>query len=218
MMNSQMHYLPLTPATVLPARVSVRRADHPDPAPHPPLRLYEARRRSGRGAAAVVRLADRQLFQHPDHGPARALRPSGEVVDFYGMRYVVPLVTSWPGTVLAVNVGGAVIPTVDVDLSGAALPALAESPDRRRGDRRRDPLDGHSGAGRRHCRAGIRAGRRDRHPRFHPVARICGAARLYRRLHGNVDRRRSCSTSTRSADSARRSLRSAAPARSTASS
>ena len=37
---------------------------------------------------------------------------SGEVVDFYGMRYVVPLVTQWPGTVLAVNVGGAVIPTL----------------------------------------------------------------------------------------------------------
>ena len=37
---------------------------------------------------------------------------SGEIVDFYGMRYVVPYVTSWPGTVLAVNVGGAVIPTL----------------------------------------------------------------------------------------------------------
>jgi uncharacterized membrane protein len=37
---------------------------------------------------------------------------SGEIVDFYGMRYVVPFVTSWPGTVLAVNVGGAVIPTI----------------------------------------------------------------------------------------------------------
>ena len=37
---------------------------------------------------------------------------NGEVVDFYGMRYVVPLVTQWPGTVLAVNVGGAVIPTL----------------------------------------------------------------------------------------------------------
>jgi uncharacterized membrane protein len=35
-----------------------------------------------------------------------------EIVDFYGMRYVVPLVTSWPGTVLAVNLGGAVIPTI----------------------------------------------------------------------------------------------------------
>src|SRR5271154_1451564 len=37
---------------------------------------------------------------------------SAQVVDFFGMRYVVPLVTAWPGTVLAVNVGGAVIPTL----------------------------------------------------------------------------------------------------------
>ena len=37
---------------------------------------------------------------------------SGEVIDFYGMQYVVPLVHQWPGTVLAVNVGGAVIPTI----------------------------------------------------------------------------------------------------------
>jgi uncharacterized membrane protein len=39
--------------------------------------------------------------------PVRA----GEVVDFFGMRYVVPYVVS-PSTVLAVNVGGAVIPAV----------------------------------------------------------------------------------------------------------
>jgi uncharacterized membrane protein len=37
---------------------------------------------------------------------------SGEVVDFFGMQYVVPQVTAWPGTVLAVNIGGAVIPTL----------------------------------------------------------------------------------------------------------
>ena len=37
---------------------------------------------------------------------------SGQIVDFFGMQYVVPLVSSWPGTVLAVNVGGAVIPTM----------------------------------------------------------------------------------------------------------
>ena len=43
--------------------------------------------------------------------PAKVVR-SGEIVDFFGMRYVVPLVTEWPGTVLAVNVGGAVIPTL----------------------------------------------------------------------------------------------------------
>lgn len=33
-------------------------------------------------------------------------------VDFYGMRYMVPVVVDWPGTVIAVNVGGALIPTV----------------------------------------------------------------------------------------------------------
>jgi uncharacterized membrane protein len=37
---------------------------------------------------------------------------SGQVVDFFGMQYVVPVVVQWPGTVLAVNVGGAVIPTI----------------------------------------------------------------------------------------------------------
>jgi uncharacterized membrane protein len=37
---------------------------------------------------------------------------SGQIVEFFGMRYVVPVVVSWPGTVLAVNVGGAVIPTI----------------------------------------------------------------------------------------------------------
>jgi uncharacterized membrane protein len=37
---------------------------------------------------------------------------SNQVVDFFGMRYAVPVVVDWPGTVIAVNVGGAVIPTV----------------------------------------------------------------------------------------------------------
>src|SRR6202022_2114865 len=35
---------------------------------------------------------------------------SGQIVDFFGMQYVVPLVSSWPGTVLAVNVGGGGVP------------------------------------------------------------------------------------------------------------
>lgn len=37
---------------------------------------------------------------------------SGGVVDFYGVEYVVPVVREWPGTVLAVNLGGAVIPVI----------------------------------------------------------------------------------------------------------
>jgi uncharacterized membrane protein len=35
---------------------------------------------------------------------------SGEAINFFGMRYVVPVVVEWPRTVIAVNVGGAVIP------------------------------------------------------------------------------------------------------------
>ena len=37
---------------------------------------------------------------------------SGGWVDFYGMRYMVPVVREWPGTVIAVNVGGALIPAI----------------------------------------------------------------------------------------------------------
>jgi len=43
--------------------------------------------------------------------PERVVQ-TGEQVNFFGMRYVVPVVEQWPGTVIAVNVGGAVIPTV----------------------------------------------------------------------------------------------------------
>jgi uncharacterized membrane protein len=37
---------------------------------------------------------------------------SGRQMSFYGVPYVIPFVTEWPGTVIAVNVGGAVIPTI----------------------------------------------------------------------------------------------------------
>jgi uncharacterized membrane protein len=33
-----------------------------------------------------------------------------QAIDYFGMRYVVPVVVDWPGTVIAVNVGGALIP------------------------------------------------------------------------------------------------------------
>ena len=41
--------------------------------------------------------------------PERLVR-SGEVVSSFGMQYVIPSVTQWPGTVIAVNLGGAVVP------------------------------------------------------------------------------------------------------------
>src|SRR5881296_3247492 len=35
---------------------------------------------------------------------------SDQEVSFFGMRYVIPLVEEWPRTVVAINLGGAVIP------------------------------------------------------------------------------------------------------------
>ncbi len=37
---------------------------------------------------------------------------AAQVIDFFGMRYQVPPPTDWGGTVLAVNVGGAIIPII----------------------------------------------------------------------------------------------------------
>jgi uncharacterized membrane protein len=41
--------------------------------------------------------------------PAEQLM-SGRDVIYFGMHYVVPVVVDWPGTVIAINVGGALIP------------------------------------------------------------------------------------------------------------
>ncbi len=43
--------------------------------------------------------------------PERQVESWQEVV-FFGVHYVVPVVVEWPGTVIAINIGGAVIPTV----------------------------------------------------------------------------------------------------------
>src|SRR3989441_3542487 len=37
---------------------------------------------------------------------------AGREVVFFGMRYIIPSVMEWPRTILAVNLGGAVIPTL----------------------------------------------------------------------------------------------------------
>jgi uncharacterized membrane protein len=37
---------------------------------------------------------------------------SNQVVSFFGMEYVVPQVQEWPRTIIAVNVGGALVPTL----------------------------------------------------------------------------------------------------------
>lgn len=45
------------------------------------------------------------------HLPAETVL-SGREVDFFGMSYIVPVVVQWPGTIIAVNIGGAVIPSL----------------------------------------------------------------------------------------------------------
>jgi uncharacterized membrane protein len=43
--------------------------------------------------------------------PPEPVHSGGEIL-FFGMRYVIPMVQEWPRTVIAVNVGGAIIPTL----------------------------------------------------------------------------------------------------------
>lgn len=59
----------------------------------------------------VASLAGSYINIAVGHLPARTVL-SGETVSFFGMQYVIPAVVRWPGTVIAVNVGGAVIPTL----------------------------------------------------------------------------------------------------------
>lgn len=57
---------------------------------------------------------------------------SGQEVSFFGMRYVIPLVEEWPGTIIALNVGGAVVPMLlslyllmKIGMDGRALVGVA---------------------------------------------------------------------------------------------
>jgi uncharacterized membrane protein len=45
------------------------------------------------------------------HFPERQVI-AGHVIQFYGLQYIVPAVVEWPGTIIAVNVGGAIVPTL----------------------------------------------------------------------------------------------------------
>jgi uncharacterized membrane protein len=111
-MDSQIHYLPMTPglfsilvilfaALIIVVQLRI-------------LRYAYMRLGIGPGAALLLLFGSLigSYFNIPITILPGAHAQSGQIVDFYGMRYVVPLVTSWPGTVLAVNVGGAVIPTI----------------------------------------------------------------------------------------------------------
>ena len=111
-MNSQMHYLPLTPPlfsillfVFLGLIILIQ------------LRILRyAYMRLGVGPGVALLLLFGSLIGSYFNLPIAVLpgKPvmAGQIIEFYGMQYVVPQVVSWPGTVLAVNVGGAVIPTM----------------------------------------------------------------------------------------------------------
>ena len=111
-MDSQVHYLPLTPGffsilLVLLAGLIILIQ----------LRILRyAYMRLGVGPGTALFLLFGSLLGSYFNIPIAVLpgKPvmAGQIIEFYGMRYVVPAVVSWPGTVLAVNVGGAVIPTL----------------------------------------------------------------------------------------------------------
>src|ERR1700750_2102855 len=106
-MNSQMHYLPLTPGLfavlvfmfgVLIILIQLRI-------------LRYAYMKLGVSPGMALLLLFGSLIGSYINIPITVLPGAvqpGEIADFYGMRYVGPMVSVFPGTVLAVNVGGAV--------------------------------------------------------------------------------------------------------------
>ncbi|HYZ62736.1 MAG TPA: DUF1614 domain-containing protein [Acetobacteraceae bacterium] len=68
----------------------------------------------GRGAALLLLLGSLagSYFNIPVAELPGQHVASGEEISFYGMHYVVPVIVSWPGTVIAVNVGGGLIPAL----------------------------------------------------------------------------------------------------------
>jgi uncharacterized membrane protein len=112
MMSSQLHYLPMTPGffsilvimfavLIILIQLGI---------------LRYAYMKLGISPGAAMLLLFGSLIGSYFNIPVTVLPgqtvQSGEIVDFFGMQYVVPVVTQWPGTVLAVNVGGALIPTL----------------------------------------------------------------------------------------------------------
>jgi uncharacterized membrane protein len=111
-MHSQMHYLPLTLpffsilVGVFLLLCLVLQASA--------LRYAYLRIGLSPGAALVILFASLvgSYFNIPLAQLAQRQIVSGRLVDYFGMRYVVPVVHAWPGTIIAVNVGGAVIPVL----------------------------------------------------------------------------------------------------------
>ena len=112
MQHSELQYLPLSPAyfsllvglfLILMVLIQVGA-------------LRYAYMRLGIGSGAALMLLFGSLIGSYFNVPVAQLPGehvvSGREIYFFGMHYVVPMVEQWPGTVIAVNVGGAIIPTL----------------------------------------------------------------------------------------------------------
>src|SRR5579871_768634 len=108
MHQNQLHYLPLTPpyfallvgifvVVIVLVQLGV-------------LRYAYLRLGLSPGAAMLLLVASLvgSYFNIPIYDLPAQQVVSGREIIFFGMRYVVPVVTQWPNTVIAVNVGGAV--------------------------------------------------------------------------------------------------------------
>jgi uncharacterized membrane protein len=111
-MHSQLHYLPLTLpffsilvgaflVLCLLLQISAFRNAY--------LRLG-----LGPGTALLVLLASLigSYFNLPVARLSQARIVSGHHVTYFGVHYVIPVTHAWPGTIIAVNIGGAVIPVL----------------------------------------------------------------------------------------------------------
>jgi uncharacterized membrane protein len=107
---SQFHYLPLTPAyfiiLVIPFLIVLGIA----------MTLRYAYLSLGVSSSTALLLLFGSLIGSYFNIPIYQLRPehvySHQVREYFGMDYVVPSVENWPATWIAVNVGGALIPTI----------------------------------------------------------------------------------------------------------
>src|ERR1700730_12244646 len=110
MFSSQLHYLPLSPAFfsifagVLLALFILIQVGVP----------RYAYMRLGVGPGAVLLLLACVLIVSYFNIPVAELPEqqvmSGREITYFGMHYIVPVVVDWPGTVIAINIGGALLP------------------------------------------------------------------------------------------------------------
>lgn len=90
----------------------IPRAGRADGVRRPELRLCQHRAAAPHGATSAVCLVDRSYFNiEVATLPGEQILAQQEVM-FFGVGYAVPVVVDWPGTIVAVNVGGALIPSL----------------------------------------------------------------------------------------------------------